>query len=123
MCRAAARGSRDRSERGRTGHWSPALTPTVHLAGSTIARRVRDRLRDGPKRLQAPFSAKSPLQTAFKASTLGRHEPADVQGLLRAERRRNRTYPAWGCQASPVLKPCSLVVETSGVDEAPVRVG
>jgi hypothetical protein len=27
-----------------------------------------------------------------------------VQGFLRAERRRSRTYPAWGCQTSfPVL--------------------
>jgi hypothetical protein len=68
-------------------------------------QRVRDRLRDGPKRLQAAFSAKSPLQTAFKASTHARHEPAGVQGFLRAERRRSRTYPAWGYQTSPVLKP------------------
>jgi hypothetical protein len=28
-----------------------------------------------------------------------------MQGFLRAERRRSRTCPAWGCQTSPVLKP------------------
>jgi hypothetical protein len=28
----------------------------------------------------------------------GSGEPPDVQGFLRSERRRSRTYPAWGCQ-------------------------
>jgi hypothetical protein len=43
---------------------------------------VRDRLRDGPERLQAPFFPKSPLQTAFQTNTLNADKPTDVQGLL-----------------------------------------
>ena len=38
-----------------------------------------------------------------------------------AERRRSRTYPAWGCQTSPVLKTSSPVFETS--EERGRRVG
>jgi hypothetical protein len=84
--------------------FASGFDPLVSRCGVRRDQRVRDRLRDGPKRLQAAFSAKSPLQTAFKASTRSRHESAGVQGFLRAERRRSRTYPAWGCQTSPVLK-------------------
>ena len=34
----------------------------------------------------------------------GSGRTARCAGVLRAERRRSRTYPAWGCQTSPVLK-------------------
>ena len=40
-------------------------------------------------------------------TTLARRAPPDAaadSGFLGAERRRSRTYPAWGCQTSPVLK-------------------
>jgi hypothetical protein len=63
-----------------------------------------DRLGDGPRRLQARPSAKSPVKAAFEASARAWLEAARA-GFLRAERRRSRTYPAWGCQTSPVFKP------------------
>ena len=45
-------------------------------------------------------SYKSPLQNKY----VDPRKLAPVQGFLRAERRRSRTYPAWGYQTSPVLK-------------------
>jgi hypothetical protein len=39
---------------------------------------VRDRLRDRPKRLQEPFSAKSRLQTRLQNKFGHPREPADV---------------------------------------------
>jgi hypothetical protein len=77
-----------------------------------VRARVRDRVRDGPKRLQATISANCGLQIALPNKHSDPREPASLQGFHGAERRRSRTYPAWGCQTSPVLKPCSLVIET-----------
>ena len=106
--RRTSRAARGRARSSECRQSAPRL-PSFNLDNSRCRvrrdQRVRDRLRDGPKRLQARSSTKSPLQTAFKASTLDGHELPQVQGLLRAERRRSRTYPAWGCQTSPVLKP------------------
>jgi hypothetical protein len=70
-----------------------------------VGRLARDRARDGPKRLQARISAKSSLQITLQNKHADSREPGDLQGFLRAERRTSRTYPAWGWQTSPVLKP------------------
>jgi hypothetical protein len=57
---------------------------------------VRDRLRDGPKRLQPPFSAKSSLQTASHANTLRLDKPADVQGFSRSGAAQESNLPSLG---------------------------
>ena len=74
------------------------------VSSKTIDQRVRDRVRDGLKRLEARSSAKYPLQTTFQANSLHPHKAGYLQGFLRAERRRSRTYPAVGYTTSPVLK-------------------
>src|SRR5207247_6535054 len=45
-----------------------------------------------------------PLQTTFEANSLHPHKAGYLQGLLRSQRRRSRTYPAVGYTTSPVLK-------------------
>jgi hypothetical protein len=59
-------------------------------------------------------SSETPASADFRKMSLANHgretillslRTRVVQGFFRAERRRSRTYPAWGCQTSPVLKP------------------
>ena len=45
-----------------------------------------------------------PFTNALARKHISSAQTGRVQGFLRAERRRSRTYLAWGCQTSPVLK-------------------
>jgi hypothetical protein len=65
-------------------------------------------------RSRAPLSARFQRSLAVSSGTtqgesaraIGRRNPPNEAGFGSTERRRSRTYPAWGCHASPVLKVC-----------------
>ena len=82
-------------------------TPTQFtLAGWTA---INGRARSSARRSETPASAvfcEIPITNRLP----DKHARSAYSGQCvgtssRAERRRSRTYPAWGCQTSPVLKP------------------
>jgi hypothetical protein len=64
----AARGGARASGCGQTGPRFPASDPIIHAGGFDAISGCAI-VCDGPKRLQAPLSAKSPLQAALRANT------------------------------------------------------
>jgi hypothetical protein len=80
------------------------------LSSPRTSRSARSSARWSERPVGAPFYEIS-VATALKTNALICVNRRMCRDFFE---RRSRTYPAWGCQTSPVLKPCSLVIETRG---------